>query len=107
MASDNSECKVHIHMQGPGDWRHPKTEAGLRNSVGLIAQGGGKWGPMGLGAAAAWPMSRRPLEELVTALRKVASSSAAVSYTHALCSGTLIKAAGGFLGGRCFTGDML
>ena len=57
--------------------------------MGLIAQGGGKWGPMALGAAA-WPMSKRPLEELVTALRKVAISYIAMKLTMAVTSATCV-----------------
>ena len=64
---------------GLSAWRRSKTDLSVRRSGGsadnpghIVA--GGKWGPLGAGAAAAAPMIKRPLEELVTALRKARRS---------------------------------
>ncbi len=70
---------------GPtGTWRRSKAESLVRRSGGSAdalghigaAGGGSKWGPPGAGAAAAAPMVKRPLEELVTALRKARRADA-------------------------------
>ena len=82
-----TDCASHVVQEdqrlganGPGAWRRSKTDALARRS-GTTADSpghafaGGKWGPLGAGAAAAAPMVKRPLEELVTALRKACRSS--------------------------------
>jgi len=76
-----SQEEQRLAANGPtGTWRRSKAESLVRRSGGsadalgghIVAGngGGGKWGPPGAGAAAAAPMVKRPLEELVTALRK-------------------------------------
>ena len=65
-----------VGANGPSAWRRTKTDLLARRSGAASAENlgplvpGGKWGPLGAGAAAAAPMVKRPLEELVTALRK-------------------------------------